>query len=218
MYLTRFRLNSAREGTRRLLMSPQRMHAAVMSSYPPNVDVRPLWRLDRSSRHELTLYVVASERPDLTHLVEQAGWPTSATWETTTYDEFLGRLAEGQVWRFRLTANPVHRLPQGPGLRGKVIPLVKISQQEDWLRRKSTGWGFTLAGSPNGVLVTARAQDDFTRTSPGGGPRERVTITRTRFDGVLTVTDPDPLRDALARGMGRAKAYGCGLMTLARPQ
>ncbi len=34
MFLTRFRVNTARSGARRLLSSPQAMHAAVMSSFP----------------------------------------------------------------------------------------------------------------------------------------------------------------------------------------
>ncbi|MEU0744125.1 type I-E CRISPR-associated protein Cas6/Cse3/CasE, partial [Streptomyces sp. NPDC006134] len=34
MFLSRFRVNTARPGARRLLSSPQAMHAAVMSSFP----------------------------------------------------------------------------------------------------------------------------------------------------------------------------------------
>lgn len=33
MHLTRFRINTARQGSRHLLASPQRLHAAVMSSF-----------------------------------------------------------------------------------------------------------------------------------------------------------------------------------------
>ncbi len=35
-------------------------------------------------------------------------------------------------------------------------------------------------------------------------------------DGLLDVTDPDVLRQALIEGLGHGKAYGCGLLTLAR--
>lgn len=35
-----------------------------------------------------------------------------------------------------------------------------------------------------------------------------------QFDGALQIEDPERLRTALTAGMGRAKAYGCGLMTL----
>ena len=36
------------------------------------------------------------------------------------------------------------------------------------------------------------------------------------FEGVLTVSDPDTLLPAIARGFGAAKAYGCGLMLIRR--
>ena len=44
-----------------------------------------------------------------------------------------------------------------------------------------------------------------------------MTLGVATFEGVLEVTDPDALRRALTHGIGRGKAYGCGLMTLARP-
>lgn len=216
MYLTRFRLNPARRGTGRLLASPQRLHAAVMAAYPPDTEVRPLWRLDRASTHELSLYIVGSAKPDLTHLVEQAGWPTSAAWDTTTYNQFLDRILTGQAWRFRLAVNPVRIKPQARGERGKVVPVGGRLDQEQWLRDKAPTWGFTLAGAPNGLEWTGRAQDAFLRSD--GTAKNTVTITRARFDGILTVTDAELFRASLTSGMGRAKAYGCGLMTLAKPK
>ena len=35
------------------------------------------------------------------------------------------------------------------------------------------------------------------------------------FEGVLTVTDADAFRNALVNGIGREKAYGMGLLTIA---
>lgn len=218
MYLTRMALNPSRRGTRHLLGSPQRMHAAVMSAFPPAAEPgRVLWRVDRPAGHRLTLYVVSAAKPDLTGVVEQAGWPTAAAWDTTTYDPFLSRLDAGQAWRFRLTANPVQSKAGQRGTRGKVLAHVTAAQQEQWLRDHAGRWGFTLpdASEGGGVLVTGRGADVFDRRDPDGDARRRVTITRAQFDGVLTVTDPDALRAALVGGMGRAKAYGCGLMTLA---
>lgn len=43
-------------------------------------------------------------------------------------------------------------------------------------------------------------------------PVSLVTVT---FDGRLEVTDPELLRRTLRQGLGKAKAYGCGLLTLA---
>ena len=110
MYLTRFRINTERVGARKLLSSPQTLHAAVMSSFaelPAQQDgPRVLWRIDRSARHRTHLCIVSPGRPDLTHLVEQAGWPTAPDWDTREYGPLLDSLRPGQQWAFRLTANP----------------------------------------------------------------------------------------------------------------
>src|SRR5690606_23959414 len=57
--------------------------------------------------------------------------------------------------------------------------------------------------------VTDRQDASFKRRS------RTVTIRRVQFDGVLAVTDADQFRSTLTQGVGPAKAYGCGLLTLA---
>ncbi len=42
-----------------------------------------------------------------------------------------------------------------------------------------------------------------------------VTLVTATYDGICEVTDADALRTALVAGIGRAKGYGCGLLTLA---
>ena len=79
MYLTKCEINPARRDARKLLGSPQAMHAAVMAAFPRAVTAeegRALWRLDEV-RAGTYLYVVSPWKPDLTHVVEQAGWPTT---------------------------------------------------------------------------------------------------------------------------------------------
>ena len=50
------------------------------------------------------------------------------------------------------------------------------------------------------------------------GAERSVTFRQATFDGVLRVDDPTLLRDSLVSGIGRAKGYGCGLLTLAPPR
>lgn len=115
MYISRMPLNLARFDAKRLVGSPYRMHAAVESSFPPDSarvteEGRVLWRIDYSEAdHSAWLYVVSPNRPDFTHIIEQAGWPTHMQWETTDYSQLLNRIAIGQQWQFRLRANPVRK-------------------------------------------------------------------------------------------------------------
>jgi CRISPR system Cascade subunit CasE len=224
MYLTRMHLNPARRGTRHLLSSPQRMHAAVMCAFPPGTPVdgpegRVLWRVDQERTAGLTLYVSSPGRPEMTHLIEQAGWPASEhTWQTVDTKPLLERLSAGQQWMFRVTANPVRSEPRPRGERGKRHGHVTVAQQEAWFTKRAEGWGFRIprASGPYeapALAVNGRQRVDFGRNSDGH--QRKVTIDVATFDGTLEVTDPALLRHALSHGLGRAKAYGCGLLTLA---
>jgi len=133
MFLTRMPLNAARRDARRLLGSPQSLHAAVLASFPPNLQAqeRVLWRVDRDAAHSALLYLLSPGRPDLTHLVEQAGWPTTSSWETREYGPLLDRLAPGQQWAFRTSrladhlvlGDPRVRPPAGPTRTGPTVGL-----------------------------------------------------------------------------------------------
>ena len=227
MYLTRMPINPARRDSRKLLASPQAMHAAVMFGYPeaPQADgerPRALWRLDSADGSRPVLYIVGPQPPDLTHLVEQAGWPTTGGWETRPYQKFLDALTAGQRWIFRLTANPMHSVSRGPGKRGKRLAHVTVAQQEQWLLERAQRHGFQLTrtgedeGAPYDLLVRDRNTREFTRRNPEASrSKQQVTIATATYDGVLEVSDVDLLQRTLTRGIGAAKAYGCGLMTLA---
>ncbi|RRD03642.1 type I-E CRISPR-associated protein Cas6/Cse3/CasE [Arachnia propionica] len=210
MFLTRTFLNARRAGARKLILSPQAMHAAVLSGFPPGPEEqRPLWRLDSDDPLRPALYIVSERCPDLTHIEEQAGWPTQPTTQSAGYSGLLDSLGQDQQWGFRLTANPTHRVRSGE--KFKIYAHVTVAQQTDWLlsRAGELGIDFGNPESPD-FLVTEHQSKRFRR---GGGT---VTIGTATFNGVLTITDPDKLRLALTQGIGRAKAYGCGLMTLAR--
>lgn len=269
MYLTRFRVNTQRMEARYLFRSPHRMHGAVNASFPepPSRDgsgPRVLWRVDRTADKGATLFVASPERPDLTHLVEQAGWPTLERpgWTTYDYNALLDRLSTGDTWNFRLAANPVHHIrhpeKSKPGEDTKRTAHRTPVHQAVWLLQKQENAGFEVLSratdqradaAPGAVrsdpadrheelrallkdTATARRVLDglelmvhdhnplqFDRSPSGDGGRRgkkahNVRITRVTFDGRLRVTDSDTFRRTLTHGLGKAKAYGCGLMTL----
>jgi CRISPR system Cascade subunit CasE len=220
MYLTHFALNPARRGTHKLLGSPQVMHAAVLSSFAPQTTLtaseegsaRVLWRIDRITKTCASLYISSPEKPDLTHLVEQAGWPTTQTWQTRDYTPLLDRLNSGQRWGFRLKANPVHAVRVVEGKRTKPLGHVTAAQQENWLTTRVHKFGFSLSTSAADTPDLVIHDRETVRFSRQGGT---VTLTTATFDGILDITDAAALRTALMTGIGRAKGYGCGLLTLA---
>lgn len=218
MHLSTFTFNRARRGSQRLLGSPHILHAAVLSGFiDPSAQQagRVLWRLDNQG-HNPVLIIVSPEQPDLTHLAEQAGWPTlDNAWSTRPYDPLLDRIEDGHRYRFRLTANPVHNVRQEPGKRGTPRGHVTVSQQLDWLIARQEKNGFAAESmTPGGILQPAIIVRDrklltFTRRDT------TVTLRVVTFEGSLMVTDRSRFVHALTHGIGRAKGYGCGLLTIA---
>jgi CRISPR system Cascade subunit CasE len=216
MHLTRFEINTARRGAKDLLRSPQRLHAAVLAAFPygeagTSAAGRVLWRLDQHDRQAL-LYLVSPTTPDLTHLVEQAGWPSTQSWDTRDYTPLLARLGPGDEWGFRLRANPIFHRATGPGKRGQRLGHVTVGHQTEWLRRQTERHGFEVVKGvedESDVAVTHREILKFHRQD------RLVTVATAVFQGRLRITDPDAFRSALTTGIGPAKAYGCGLLTIA---
>lgn len=218
MFLTRFKINPARRGARKLLASPHAMHAAVRAAFADPRDheragARTLWRLDTPAPATVHLYIVSPGRPDLTHLIEQAGWPTTETWVTRDYNGLLHSLSPGQQWAFRLTANPTHSGRKNPDAKDtQRFGYLREEEQTQWLISRADRNGFTLAiqrdGRPN-IRLHRRQTQTFKR---GMG---NVTLTTVTYDGILQITDANAFRRALTSGIGHAKAYGCGLLTLA---
>ncbi|MFV0534003.1 MAG: type I-E CRISPR-associated protein Cas6/Cse3/CasE [Cumulibacter sp.] len=217
MYLTHMALNPQRRSTRTLVESPQRLHAAVLSSFVPGTanQGRILWRLDSPERKRLDLYIVSPVQPSLEAMADQAGWPSQPVWRTADYSPLLERLEANQRWVFRLRANPVRSVRPQEGGRGSRVSLLRVEEQVNWLLTRSAKLGFTVVPGEHGpnVKVTEVRTEKFRR----GGPESRlVTLGTAAFEGVMDVTDPQRLRQSLVLGIGSAKGYGCGLMTLAR--
>ncbi|WP_433574649.1 type I-E CRISPR-associated protein Cas6/Cse3/CasE [Nocardia brasiliensis] len=223
MFLTKMQLNSRRRGARLLLSSPQALHAAVCSGFAvttPNDEGRILWRLDNYGPHHVILYVASPGRPDFTHIVEQAGWPTTETWHTRPYASLLERLSDGQQWRFRLTANPVRYGRRVGWADTKPLGHVTVRQQEQWLLDRTARLGLRIvprradnaADCAVELVITDRGVRRFRRGA------EQVTLATATFEGLLEVTDVAALKVSLTSGIGRAKSYGCGLLTLAHPK
>lgn len=91
-------------------------------------------------------------------------------------------------------------------LQGKRLGLVGEDEQLVWLRRQGEKHGFRMA-------PTLVGGSDLLQSRKG---ESRIGIRRTRYDGVLQVTQPEPLVQAMGAGIGPAKAFGCGLLLIKR--
>jgi CRISPR system Cascade subunit CasE len=125
--------------------------------------------------------------------------------------EFSG----GECLRFRLRANPTRKVsvPDGrePGkLRKTRVGIIGVDEagedlQQKWLARKLAAAGAELHGCiviPEGTV----------RSRQGEGT---VSLLAVRFEGTLKVDRPEAFREAIRCGIGSAKGFGFGLLSLA---
>lgn len=239
-YLSRIRLNPQRAQARRFLSDPQALHAAVLAGIPQQpVTERVLWRLDADRPLRPLVLVLTASQPSWEHLVEQAGWPSADDPDdpqilVRPYEPLLDRLAAGQRYVFRLRANPVtatkdpkrlttaqrNKLESGTTTRSRRVPHRTVTHQMGWLLKRTAKLGFSVpeASSTDAMQETVpdvriidRSRLQFSKR----GIKGRVTIQTVTFEGHLVIEDVERFREVLVAGVGRAKAYGCGLLTLA---
>lgn len=204
MYLSRIELDTRRRNTMvKLLASPQVSHAVVENCFTRPADVaktRSLWRIDDLAGKKYLL-VLSEEKPDFSHMVGEY-CREDAKGESRSYDKLLQSVQEGSTYSFKLVANPVK------DTNNKKVGIYDSAELVSWLVRKAEANGFSL--DVNTLRVSPVEKMEFVRNQ--GEPK--VVITKVTFEGILTVTDKDRFIGALTQGIGRAKAYGCGMLTI----
>ncbi|MEW1685453.1 type I-E CRISPR-associated protein Cas6/Cse3/CasE [Streptomyces sp. NPDC093594] len=117
----------------------------------------------------------------------------------------------------------------GSRQRGFRVAHRTAAQQLEWLLKRCERHGFSIPEATAtpcapglqtkgqnlsaGPAVTIVSRDILRFRKNPDGPR--VTLSTATFEGRLRVTDPDTLRACLLSGIGPAKGYGQGLLTLA---
>ncbi len=138
-------------------------------------------------------------------------------------------LAAGDRLGFVLRANPVVAVPrpgQKRGHRADAIMHAKSKMEQpqrktfsaadasaiavDWLTQRSAANGFE-------VDTSATSADGYLQVRVAHKPDEPpIQFSQIDMSGVLTVRDPTLLRSVLTKGIGKARAFGCGLMLIRR--
>ncbi|WP_433580623.1 type I-E CRISPR-associated protein Cas6/Cse3/CasE [Nocardia brasiliensis] len=231
-YLSRIWINPLRVGGRRLITSPQAAHAAVLggiSAQPLNE--RVLWRLEHETPHRGVLLVLSRSRPSWDHIIEQAGWTGAEVQQAAvrSYLPLLDRVADGVLFRFKVRASPTYASRQpselstaqqrrldGPRPRGVRLPHLTEEGQRTWfLDRATPKWGFAIESDYSGAqlfTITERQRVSFRKRRDAG---HRVTLHTATYEGVLRIVDAEKARHCFLQGVGTARGYGCGLVSIA---
>ncbi|MFN1193177.1 type I-E CRISPR-associated protein Cas6/Cse3/CasE [[Kitasatospora] papulosa] len=209
--LTRIALDPHHAAARADLADVDSLHKTLMRLTPDHTGPAPraaaglLFRTEPGP--DPILLVQTAHAPDLTAL------PTSyGTARTIDLTPLMNSLTPGRTMRYRITAAPTvarsagnpTRHPTTGKRRGKITHLTGDDAIAWWQRRAmAVGLEPVTVSSLPRPFPRARS----TRSSPY--------FTLTQFDGVAHITDNGLLTHALKNGIGRAKSYGAGLLSLA---
>ncbi|HEY5959205.1 MAG TPA: type I-E CRISPR-associated protein Cas6/Cse3/CasE [Polyangiaceae bacterium] len=227
MYLSRLLLNVLSSDVRRDLNNVHAMHQRVLLGFPDRAigsgarqTYEVLYRLDTSVRGDVSLLVQSEELPDWSRLPSEylvsSFEPNPAT---TTLEPLLRRLTPGLGLRFRVRANPTKRLRAEPGVHGRRVELVGAERVLGWFLRKADTCGFAVAerDSQDDTSILAKYRIQVTEEPKVRGYRSSspVIFGSVLLDGQLIVKDTMRFSAMLRGGLGSAKAYGFGLLSVA---
>ncbi|MCM2387149.1 type I-E CRISPR-associated protein Cas6/Cse3/CasE [Streptomyces albipurpureus] len=206
---------SSREARRDLGGSDQgiRLHQRMLQMFPDGVEgparaaFGVLFRAEESP-HGPQILLQSHLEPDSSRLPGSYG-----SVETRCLDALLLNLHKGMVVNYRCVANPVRK----PGTTSReaygLPPVVALSGNAavEWWERQSNASGLEALHINAHPLAAVRGHQG----SKGPAAKQRIQHARTQFDGTARVLDVELLREKLATGIGRGKAYGCGLLSIA---
>lgn len=206
MYLSRVEIDIKDRRKIHNLVNVQAYHSWVEDSFPEDKGAnrqRKLWRVDNIYGKDYLL-LVSPEKPDL-HILEKYG--VEGTAETKDYTSFLQSLKKDGIYRFKADLNPVHSIFEKGSDRGKVVPHVSEKHQKAYFFKKMEKHGFYCAEDE--VIITSRESLPFKRKG-----QKYVNLVKVTYEGVLRITDVEKFVQALTEGIGRKKAFGCGMITV----
>ena len=145
--------------------------------------------VDKGVRRGVSQVVILSNRPPRP--------PRRGELETRELSEGYLQAPE---YRFEIVANPVRR----DRCSGRLVPVLGREAVMAWFCGRASNWGFEV--HVPSLQVTEIQVDRF--------PKDNATVTleRATLVGKLTVTDRNAFIHAVCDGVGRARAFGCGLL------
>lgn len=189
--------------------NPYHYHQALWKLFPglENAERDFLFRVEQQQKGVVTNVLLQS------HTQPQSTEQSPTLIALRDYDF---NIENGQRLRFRLRANPIKTIKDNSkGVvekKGKTftktvrVPLIHEEQQQDWIERKLHAFAKleTLIVQPEPVLY-------FRKNKEARSGKIQTVL----YDGILTVTNFSEFKQAVRQGIGPAKAFGCGLVSIA---
>lgn len=203
-YLSELVFNPKQRSVFRLLGDSYKFHQWLMTAFPDNKDGgagRVLYRIEHGDTASVALVQSMCE-PNWTQTeILRARGPKAVYTQQNPFHV-------GQTLRFKLRANPTVCRD------GKRHVWRTEQEQIAWLIRKGVQHGFSV-GEGGGVIVSG--QHTFRGAKYAQETEHHIVVVGIDFGGLLQVTDSELFFETMKSGIGAAKGFGCGLLSVALP-
>ena len=206
MYRSQLRLDRRNASVRQALGNCGDMHRNLMKAFDipdhtPNAreSISLLYRLMEQG-NQLQLYVMSNEVPDWTRV--KGVEPLS---EVLCVDSLKDKLEEGNLFRFSLFASPTKKIRREGKLSARVY-LRSLEERSGWLARHAESGGFEVLS----------CREITEKQVSGRKSGCEIHYTGVLFEGVLRITDRELFWQTYSTGIGAGKAYGLGMLMIAR--
>lgn len=209
MYLSKLLLDPRNRQVQCEIGNRYELHRTLTAQFTEEnrKDIGLLYRLElekQQNNGNITLLVQTQLKPHWDDLLNSGMLATYP--EVKLFDvEFF----EGDQFYFRLLGNPTVRRTQPDG-KSKRVGLYTPEEQQAWLTRKAHQSGFEVIG------VNLRDLALIESLKKKNNKSYMIKHLAVQFDGLLKVTKPNKFTSALKNGIGSAKAFGFGLLSLAK--
>ena len=223
MYLSKLLLNPRNQAARRDASSPYELHRTLARAFPTPDGTHYRAAAQVLFRSELRVGTSGNPlAPTLEVLVQSSQepiWkelPTNYLVSSPSTKVVQLSLSTGQECAFRLVANPTRKVKRLNHSQGKRVALPDFTTEEgptparSWLDRQGKQHGFQ-------VLFVLTEASWIGKRDAESASKSDLSIYRVRYEGLLRITDAQSLTEAITQGIGPAKAFGCGLLSLAKP-
>lgn len=180
------------------------LHKAVYSLFP---DVRSadekqaskpsgFLYADQGGDYKSRKILLLSDREPMEQIDSQYGEVQSKT----ISPDFLHH----DAYRFKVVVNPTRR----DNASRKLVPVKGRDAIAQWfMERAQASWGFSLV--PSQLQVDSTDVLSFKDKS-----QRQITLAQAQVQGVLQVTDRQQFIQSFSQGIGRGRAFGCGLLQI----
>lgn len=176
------------------LFDENKTHKFIYRAFPDREDGgvgRPLYRKE-NVKNSITFLVLSDKKPD---------WSYVPKYAICNMVEISPKFRYGDVFKFRIVANVTNKS------NGQRIPIYTEEKKIQWLKDKGNICGFLI----NDIIINKNWDINVEK---GSGNIFRCEMTQ--FDGFLTVKDPTSFLKCYREGIGACKAYGAGMLSVAR--